>query len=305
MKPFLTCLLLIFVVTCPSVRADDSTPPGYHLVWSDDFKNQPNGPPDPKKWIYEEGFLRNSEEQYYTKNRLENARIENGLLVIEGRRETYVPPPGSPKSDDPIRYTSASIQTLGKAEWTYGWIKVKAKLPAGKGVWPAIWTLGVNEWLVSWPKCGEIDIMELIGRQPGVIHGTLHYDLPGSGERGSFKTNQLHLDDSSTAFHVYSAKWTPTYIDLYVDDRRYVHFPVKLATVDRQNPFRKPHFLLLNLALGGDWTGKIDPSILPQRMSVAWARVYQRDVPYPPEQSSPAPNSIAVKASPLVPVNER
>jgi len=269
----LTGSLLLLASLC--ARADTpapAPPPGYTLVWSDDFSTEPDGLPDPAKWSFEEGFLRNHESQYYTKDRLENARIEHGQLIIEGRKETYPNPTG--KGPKVAQYTSAAIETYGKADWLYGRIEVRAKLPAGKGVWPAIWMLGTNARQpgIGWPRCGEIDIMELVGKQPNVIHGTMHY-FTG---KHAFLGKETTLDHPEAGFHVYAADWTPDFIDISVDGQVYHHFATAQADYQGQNPFHQPQYLLLNLALGGDWGGKIDDSIFPQRLVIDYVRVYQK-----------------------------
>ena len=148
---------------------------GWRLVWSDEFDY--TGLPDPKKWDYEEGFVRNNEAQYYTRARKENARVENGMLVIEGRKEKFPVPQASSggKGRQFADYTAASLITLNKADWKFGRIEVRAKLPQGRGVWPAIWMLGSNIRQVGWPACGEIDIMEFVGHTPGFVHATVHF----------------------------------------------------------------------------------------------------------------------------------
>jgi beta-glucanase (GH16 family) len=253
-------------------------PPGYKLVWADEFSRDPDGLPDPTKWSYEEGFIRNHESQYYTKARLENARVEHGQLVIEGRKEDYVYDTSVDHETKPAHYTSAALETIGKADWLYGRIEVRAKLPAGKGVWPAIWMLGSNIKTpgVGWPRCGEIDIMELVGKQPNTIHGTLHYFANG---KHAAQGKEIPLAHPEADFHVYAAEWTPDRIDIYVDDKKYNSFPTSLADNAGQNPFHQPQYLILNLALGGDWGGPIDDTIFPQRMTVDYVRVYQKQVP--------------------------
>ncbi len=270
------CACLAVVLGANDLPAQLPAPtPGYRLVWSDDFSKDPDGLPDPTKWGYEEGFIRNHESQYYTKARLENARVEKGQLVIEARKENYVYDDSVDHSTLPAHYTSAALETIGKADWTYGRIEVRAKLPAGKGVWPAIWTLGsnINQPGVGWPRCGEIDIMELVGKQPGVIHGTIHYYANG---KHVGKGTEIPIAHPESDFHVYSAEWTPDRIDIYVDDKKYNSFDLSLASNDGQNPFRKPQYLILNLALGGDWGGPIDDSIFPQRMTVDYVHIYQK-----------------------------
>jgi beta-glucanase (GH16 family) len=251
--------------------APATLPGGYRLVWSDEFSQELDGLPNPKKWVYEKGLVRNHEAQYYTEARSENARIEQGHLVIEARKEPF------PTDAAKAAYTSASITTEGKESWTYGRIEVRAKLPVGKGVWPAIWTLGSDIHQVGWPKCGEIDIMELVGKEPRIIHGTIHYyksDASGSGHAAAGGT--LEVPTSQSDFHVYAAEWTKDGIDLFVDDHKYFSFAVNKAEFDGENPFRKPHFLILNLAMSGEWGGPIDDSQLPQRMVVDYVRIYQK-----------------------------
>jgi len=274
------CFCLLLGLTLPGLRADDSAPPaGYKLVWADEFSKDRDGLPDPTKWSYEVGFLRNHEAQFYTKERKENARVENGQLIIEGIKEEMSfpnPKDSSGTSTIPTHYTAASLKTIGKADWLYVRIEVRAKLPAGKGVWPAIWMLGSDgkEPSFGWPKCGEIDIMELVGKQPGVIHGTIHYFANGKHQSQGAETK---IDHPEADFHVYAAEWTPDHIDIFVDGKKYNSFKVNKAENDDQNPFHKPQYLILNLALGGSWGGPIDDAIFPQRMVVDYVRVYQRN----------------------------
>jgi len=254
-------------------RADAALPPGYHLIWSDDFSQDPDGLPDPAKWTPEVGFIRNHEEQFYTKNRLENCRIEHGQLIIEARKETYSLPWSKPAAPIVAKYTSAAIETKDKVSWKYGRIEVKAQLPAGKGIWPAIWGCGIDGKQVGWPKCGEIDIMELVGKDPGIIHGTIHYFADG---KHASKGDKISVQNTDTAFHVYAAEWTPDHIDLFVDDKKYFSFDTSVAQDNGQNPFQQPFFMILNIACGGSWGGPIDDSIFPQRMTIAYVRVYQK-----------------------------
>jgi len=270
-------LCSLFNLASFSARADDSMPPaGYKLVWADEFSKDPDGLPDPTKWLYEVGFVRNHEAQYYTKERKENARVEGGQLIIEGLKEEYMPPASDNTSAPLAHYTAASLKTIGKVDWLYGRIEVRAKLPAGKGVWPAIWMLGsdMHEHGVGWPKCGEIDIMELVGKQPGIVHGTIHYFANGKHQSQGAQTTLSHPESD---FHVYAAEWTPERIEISVDGKKYNSFDVSKAENDGQNPFHKPQYLILNLALGGSWGGPIDDSIFPQRMVVDYVRVYQKE----------------------------
>ena len=248
----------------------------WKLVWSDEFDY--TGLPDSSKWDYEEGFIRNREEQYYTRERKENARVENGNLIIEGRKEQFRNPkyePGSRRGNrrrEFAQYTSAALITLKKASWTYGRIEVRAKLPQGKGVWPAIWTLGTNITSIGWPRCGEIDIMEFVGHDPNRVHANAHYGMDGEhkSDGGKIQTEAPYDD-----FHIYAIERYPDRIDFFFDETKYHSFEIDKAGKGDDNPFRRPHYLLINLALGGSWGREIDDSILPQKYLIDYVRVYE------------------------------
>lgn len=232
------------------------------LVWEDQFDGR--GLPDAAKWDYEAGFIRNKERQYYTRSRPENARVENGMLVIEAHRESY----------EGAAYTSASLTS--RASWTYGRIEVRAKLPKGRGTWPAIWTLGTNRREVGWPACGEIDIMEHVGFDPGRIHGNIHTRAYNHVQRTN-KGNSILVPKPDEEFHVYEAVWTQNQIDVLVDRQRYFTF-AKEPGGDPVWPFDKPQYLILNLAIGGTWGGQqgIDDSAFPARFLIDYVKVYRR-----------------------------
>lgn len=253
-------VLLLFVVASNGLEAA-----GWKLVWADEFNY--TGLPDTNKWGYETGFRRNQESQYYTCARPENARVEDGHLVIECRKENYTPP-----NHAPVDYTAASLITKNKASWQYGRIEVRAKLPHGQGVWPAIWMLGTNDSQVGWPRCGEIDIMEFVGKAPKGIHGTVHYAIDGENKSSGSKleTNRPWED-----YHIYALEWTPKRMDFYFDHHKYHSFAVAKADQGADNPFRAPQYLILNFALGGDWGGPIDDTILPQQFLIDYVRIYQ------------------------------
>jgi beta-glucanase (GH16 family) len=251
--------------------------PGWELVWQDEFDAP--GLPDSKKWVYEQGFVRNNEAQYYTKARQENCRVENGMLVIEARKEKF----------RNARYTSASIHTLGKASWTCGRIEMRAKLPQGKGVWPAFWTLGDDIKKVGWPACGEIDIMEFVGHTPDRVHGTLHWKQGGHRSKGG----NLTVSQPWADFHVYAVEWSPEKIDFFFDETQYLSVPLSTADAGARNAFNKPHHVKLNLALGGGWGGKIDDSIFPQKFVVDYVRVYQREEAAP--ETRPAADAFQIR----------
>lgn len=248
------------------------------LVWQDEFNYQ--GLPDSSKWAYETDHVRNMEEQYYTRARKENARVENGCLVIEARKETYPNALYDAKRvnwkyrDSLASYTSASIVTLGKKYFRYGRLEIRAKLPKGLGVWPAIWMLGKNRQTVGFPWCGEVDIMEFVGHDSGHVHASLHYPIDTAGNSRS-KGGEIKVDQPYNAFHVYAIEWSRKRIDYYFDDSLYHSVDISSITFNRKNPFRKPFFLLINLALGGSWGREIDDAILPQQFLIDYVRVYK------------------------------
>jgi beta-glucanase (GH16 family) len=245
-----------------------STGPGARkLVWADEFDKA--GLPDTTKWAYETGGngWGNNEKQFYTSRRPENARIENGKLIIEARKEAY----------QGNQYTSARLLTRGKQTWTYGRIEARAKLPKGVGTWPAVWMLGTNLARVGWPLGGEIDIMEHVGFDEGVVHGTIHSEAYNHVKKTE-KGGSITVKDATSEFHTYAIDWTADQIDFYVDDQKY--YSVQKATLgssEAQWPFDQPFYLLLNVAVGGNWGGQkgIDETIWPQRMEVDYVRVYQ------------------------------
>ena len=229
------------------------------IVWSDEFDYM--GRPDPVKWDYEEGFIRNREPQYYTRERPENARVEGGNLVITAVREDY----------QDAKYTSASIITLGKFEFTYGRVEVRAKLPGGRNVWPAIWTLGVNRSEVGWPKCGEIDIMEFWGTSSGTVSANVHTG-DYNHTKGNGRGGKIKVDKPWENFHVYAVEWYPDRLDFFFDDKMYYSCSKKGEGIGEW-PFDAPQYLLINLALTGSKEG-IDDSIFPAEYLIDYVRIY-------------------------------
>ncbi len=268
------------ISTSVGINQNDERKAIWRLVWQDEFNY--GTMPDPAKWNYEVGFLRNKEAQYYTKGAFSNVRIENRSLLIEGQKELFRNPAYVPGSDDWRKasefasYTSCSLTTQGLASWRYGRIEVRAKIPTGKGAWPAIWMLGENKSDLGWPLCGEIDIMENVGWDPDRIHGTVHYpDV--SKEKGYSSCNGNFLAEKPyDAFHVYALEWDSEKMDFYYDRLHYHRFLLDEAGTGPDNPFRKPFFLIINLAIGGAWGGEIDDSIFPLKYWIDYVRVYER-----------------------------
>lgn len=234
---------------------------GMTLVWQDEF----NGTEiDPNNWTHEIGTGNwgwgNNELQYYTE-RSDNSYISNGKLVIEAKQESFS---GS-------SYTSARMITAGKQEYIFGRIDVRAKLPEGQGIWPAIWMLGANIWDVSWPQCGEIDIMELVGHEPTKIHGTSHFNNSNSPLGGSYS---LGSEKYIEKYHVFSVIWEEDEIKWLMDDNQF--YSVTKNQVGSNYPFNNNFFFILNVAVGGNWPGSPDATtVFPQRMLVDYIRVFQ------------------------------
>lgn len=246
-------LFLLFLLTaCNSGKESD-----WKLVWSDEFNNP--GLPDTSNWTNEVGFIRNNELQYYTLRRVENSVVDEGNLLIIGRKELY----------DSAGYTSASLTTDGKHSWTYGKIEARMKLPKGQGMWPAFWMLGQNIHQTGWPKCGEIDIMEHINSED-ILYGTLHWDNENHVSSGS-KT-----PCSVTEFHNYAVEWAHDSIRWFLDGVRYHGVCIKEG-VSSTEEFHRPHYIILNLAIGGDWPQYPDETTqFPDTVFVDYVRVFQK-----------------------------
>jgi beta-glucanase (GH16 family) len=262
---------LFFALPSRSVAASDPTV--WSLAWSDEF-NGPNGSPvDSSKWGFDTGGngWGNNELETYT-NRTVNSYIENNQLVIKVLQETFT------GTDNITRnYTSARILTRNKFTQAYGRFEARMKLPYGQGIWPAFWMLGDNLNTVGWPECGEIDIMENIGREPSTVHGTLHG--PGySGGSGISATYVLPNGQKfSDDFHTFAVEWEPNVLRFYVDGLLYkTRTPADLPP-GRNWVFNHPFFIILNVAVGGNFPGNPDATtVFPQTMMVDYVRVYQR-----------------------------
>jgi beta-glucanase (GH16 family) len=240
---------------------------GMKLVWNDEFNYK--GLPDNLKWSYDTvgngNGWGNNEAQYYTKARLKNSEVKDGFLYINVLKENY----------KGFKYTSARLVTKLKGEWLYGRVEVRAKLPEGRGMWPAIWMLPTDWAYGAWPASGEIDIMENVGFDPAVIVASAH-TLSYNHVKGTQKNNKMTVPDCYSNFHVYALEWEAKEYRVYVDDILYFTFKNE-GTGYKAWPFDKRFHLLLNVAVGGNWGGQqgIDETIFPRSMVIDYVRVYQ------------------------------
>jgi beta-glucanase (GH16 family) len=236
--------------------------PGWDLAWHDEFEGSTL---DEANWTFDIGGhgWGNGELQVYTK-RPENVRLENGHLVIEARKEDFLD----------REYTSARMKTQGLQTWQYGRIEARMKIPRGQGIWPAFWMLGNNIQTTPWPACGEIDVMENIGKEPATIHGTVHG--PGySGSHGVGGPDTLSSGAFADDYHVYAIEWDADQIKWFVDDTAY--FTVTAKDLPGEWVYDHPFFIILNVAVGGGWPGYPDDTTsFPQFMYVDYVRVYHR-----------------------------
>ncbi len=271
------CRLVAFLILLLGVTTGIATAAGkpkWTLAWSDEFSGPDGSSVDPAKWVPEIGGhgWGNHELETYS-GRTSNVFLHQGKLVIQAQRESYTGPDNIPRS-----YTSARLKTLGKFAQAYGRFEARIKIPFGQGLWPAFWMMGDDIETVDWPDCGEIDIMENIGREPNVVHGTIHG--PGySGGQGIGTAYALpHRRRMADSFHVFAVEWEPAAIRFYFDKHLYAtRTPAELPP-GRKWVFDHPFFLLLNVAVGGDWPGNPDSTtVFPQTMQVDFVRVYRRE----------------------------
>jgi beta-glucanase (GH16 family) len=241
---------------------------GWSLVWSDEFDG--NGLPDSSKWSYDVGGhgWGNNELQHYTESRLENIHVSNGLLNICAILENY----------EGNTYTSARLVTRGKCDFGYGRLEIRAKLPSAVGTWPAIWMMP-KDWIFEdggWPLVGEIDIMEHVGWDPGVVHASAH-SQDYVWQKGTQKTATIQIPDATEAFHTYTLERNESVIRMYVDNILYFEYENE-GLGESKWPYNKPFYLILNIAVGGAWGAVkgIDASAFPQTMQIDYVRYYQR-----------------------------
>ena len=268
------CLAFFCLISAVSfAQTQQSSRPGWTLTWSDEFNGSDGSPVDSSKWVLETGGngWGNQELEYYTA-RQENSFQQGGNLVIKVVSEKFTGKDGVTRD-----YTSARLKTLGKFSQKYGRFEARIKIPKGQGIWPAFWMMGDDIPGVNWPACGEIDIMENIGKEPSLVHGTIHG--PGySGDQGP--TAQFALSDNgrfANDFHIYAVEWEPKAIRFYVDDHLYSTRTPSDIPKGAKWVYDHPFFMLLNVAIGGSWPGSPDATTqLPQTMLVDYVRVYQQ-----------------------------
>ena len=257
--------LVLFILAGTLMLLNSCKSPDKKPVWSDEFDY--SGLPDTSKWGYDTGGngWGNNELQYYTNADTNNAVVRDGNLIITARKQTK----------DSNDFTSARLISKFKGDWLYGRIEVRAKLPAGRGIWPAIWMLPTDWEYGGWPGSGEIDIMENVGYMPDSVFGSVH-TKSFNHVKGTQKTKGLFINDLSTAFHVYAVNWDTEKINFLIDDKEYFSFS-NTGKGFEEWPFDKRFHLLLNVAVGGNWGGKkgIDSTINTAAMTVDYVRVYK------------------------------
>lgn len=268
-RPLILSTFIFFVAGLTfSAKSQQTKPEAWQLVWSDEFDY--NGLPDSKKWSYDtQGNASgwgNNEAQHYTSGQLKNAEVKDGFLYITARKE----------DTEGKKYSSARLITKGKGDWLYGKVEVRAKLPDGRGMWPAIWMLPTDWEYGNWPASGEIDIMENVGYDPYVVVFSSHTQSYNH-VAGTQKSSRTTINDCYTNFHNYQLEWEANEYRIYVDDKLYFTFKNE-GSGYKEWPFDKRFHLLLNVAVGGNWGGQkgVDDSIFPRAMVVDYVRVYQK-----------------------------
>lgn len=263
-------ILLMALAGCQSGQNQkkQAIPDIYELVWSDEFDY--SGLPDSAKWRYDtegnEAGWGNNEDQWYTASRLENAHVENGVLHVTARCEDF----------EGKKFTSARL--ISNADWKYGRFEIRAKVPEAVGTWPAIWMMP-GGWSFNdggWPGVGEIDIMEHVGFDPGVIHASAH-SQDYQWQAGTQKTGTIMVPDAMNEFHVYTLDWSPEALKAYVNDSLFFEYQNE-GLGSSKWPYDKPFYLILNVAVGGEWgrVKGIDDDAFPQTMEIDYVRVYQK-----------------------------
>ena len=276
---FLLCLFYINCENNTDAEVFDNTEPitdvDWALVWEENFDGQTL---NQNKWNllrWKPGWV-NNELQAYT-DRDTNLYFEDGNLVIRGLVEPGYYDTDYQNNEYTADYTSARINTAGKYSTTYGRFDIRAKLPKGRGSWPAIWMLGENISSEGWPRCGEIDIMEHVGFDDDIIHGSIHTETYNHN-LNTQKSGSTTISTATDSFHIYSLEWSPDYLRFLVDNKPYFFVYNGSGGNISEWPFDQPHYLILNLAIGGDWGGAqgIDPTKFPMKMLVDYVKVYKK-----------------------------
>ena len=263
--------------SCGSAYSPRPSPPstGYTLVWSDEFNGADGTSPDSSKWTYDTGGngWGNNELECYT-NLTQNAQVQGGNLVITAMHQPSYSCSGGTMRD----YTSARLKTQGLFSQASGRFEARIKIPAGQGMWPAFWMLGNNITSVNWPACGEIDIMENIGKEPGTVHASLHSSSTVAKTSDATAPFSLPGGQNFAAdFHLYAVEWEPGTVRFYVDSNLYATFTQSQWPTGGAWTFDHPFFIILNAAVGGDWPGSPDnATVFPQQMLVDYVRVYTK-----------------------------
>lgn len=237
----------------------------WKLKWHDEFNY--DGLPDSTKWNYEVGYVRNDELQYYTRERLQNCRVNSGYLTIKCRKEDY----------KDFKFTSASLNSKGKGNFLYGKVEIRAKIPASRGTLAALWMLPVKNEYGDWLKSGEIDLVERAGYDAEKLHFTIHTEAFNEFARTKQGTIiETGEKQKEANFHIYSMEWYPDKLLFFLDEQKVFQFD-KQAGDYRQWPFDKPFYLIMSLALGGPWAGRqgIDEYALPQKLLIDYVRIYE------------------------------
>lgn len=277
-KLFILPLFLLIVSACVPTPSGTVLPEplaNFNLVFSDEFNY--SGEPDPNKWDYETGFIRNQEPQWYQK---ENANVENGYLIINTKKETKANPNYNPNSTDwrfnraNAQYTSASVVSRGKFEFKFGKAEIRCKINTAQGQWPAFWLLGVNRAVEGWPKCGEIDVMEYYR---GLMHANLAWEGADGTASWSSKQHLISKFNNWDSFHTWTLDWDADYIRIFMDNQ--LLNETKITNIKNaikgNNPFHEPFFMVINAALG-QANETIPDNTLPSQYIIDYVRVYER-----------------------------
>ncbi len=268
MKRLLSIIFLasFFLISCKGENVvKETTKEKWQLIWNDEFDYE--GLPDENKWDYDAGGAGwgNAEQQFYTAYDTNTVRVANGVLIIEAHKKWHL---GMP-------YKSGRVVTRGKGDFLYGKIEISAKLPKGRGLWPAIWMLPTEQKYGGWPSSGEIDIMEMVGHEQDYIHFSVHTGA-FNHKNNTHKTYRTYLPGASDKFNVYAIEWYPDRIDFFLNGEKQFTFK-KMGDDPQKWPFDQKFYLIMNIAVGGTWGGAkgVDNSIFPQRMEVDYVRVYK------------------------------